>query len=60
MPKPLVECIANYSEARRPEVVQAIAQAITAVPGVRILDQHSDQDHNRSVITFLGSPEAVE
>lgn len=60
MPKALVECIANYSEARRPEVVRAIAQAITAVPGVRILDQHSDLDHNRSVITFLGNPENVE
>jgi glutamate formiminotransferase/formiminotetrahydrofolate cyclodeaminase len=56
----LVECIANYSEARRPEVIEAIAQSITAVPGVRILDRHSDQDHNRSVITFIGSPQAVE
>ena len=60
MSKPLVECIANYSEARRPEVVEAIAQSINSVPGVRILDQHSDQDHNRSVITFLGNPEAIE
>jgi glutamate formiminotransferase/formiminotetrahydrofolate cyclodeaminase len=60
MSNKLVECIANYSEARRPEVVKAIVQSITSVPGVRVLDLHSDQDHNRSVITFIGSPEAVE
>ncbi len=60
MSKPVVECIANYSEARRPEVVEAIAQSITSVSGVHILDRHSDLDHNRSVITFLGSPEGVE
>jgi len=57
---PLVECIANYSEARRPEVVDAIAQSIMAVEGVRLLDRHSDLDHNRSVLTFVGPPAAVE
>jgi glutamate formiminotransferase/formiminotetrahydrofolate cyclodeaminase len=60
MAKTLVECIANYSEARRSEVVEAILQSITTIPGVRVLDLHSDPDHNRSVITFIGSPEAVE
>lgn len=60
MPNPLVECIPNFSEARRPEIVAAIAQSITAVPGVHILDQHSDHDHNRTVITYVGSPAAVE
>lgn len=60
MPNPLVECIPNFSEARRPEVVAAIVQSITAVPGVHILDQHSDHDHNRTVITYVGSPAAVE
>ncbi len=60
MPNPLVECIPNFSEARRPEVVEAIIQAITQVPGVHILDRHSDMDHNRTVITFIGSPAAVE
>ena len=60
MPAPLVECIPNFSEARRPEVVDAIKAAIAAVPGVRILDQHSDLDHNRTVITFVGPPQAVE
>lgn len=60
MPQKLVECIPNFSDARRPEVVQAIAEAIAAVRGVRILDRHSDLDHNRSVITFVGAPAAVE
>ena len=60
MPNPLVECIPNFSEARRPEVVEAIIQAINEVPGVHILDRHSDLDHNRTVITFIGSPDAVE
>ena len=60
MPKKLVECIANYSEARRPEVVEEIAQAIRDVDGVQILNVQSDSDHNRSVITFIGEPGAVE
>jgi len=60
MAQSLVECIANYSEARRPEVVDAIIQAITSVAGVRLLDRHSDLDHNRTVLTFMGEPQAVE
>ncbi len=56
----IVECIANYSEARRPEVVEAIASAIRSVAGVYLLDRHSDLDHNRTVLTFAGSPEGVE
>ncbi|HEY65400.1 MAG TPA: glutamate formimidoyltransferase [Caldilineae bacterium] len=57
--QPIVECVPNFSEGRRPEVIQAIRDAIAAVPGVRILDIHSDVDHNRSVITFAGAPEPV-
>lgn len=60
MPTPLVECIPNFSEARRPEVVEQIVQAILAVEGVQILDRHSDLDHNRTVITYVGTPTAVE
>ena len=60
MANPIVECIPNYSEARRTEVVEAIMAAITAVDGVRILDRHSDMDHNRTVITIVGHPDAVE
>jgi glutamate formiminotransferase/formiminotetrahydrofolate cyclodeaminase len=56
----LVECIANFSEARRPAVVDAIAQAIDSLPAIHVLDRHSDMDHNRSVITFVGPPVEIE
>ena len=56
----LIECIPNFSEARRPEVVDQIAAAITSVEGARLLDRSSDLDHNRTVLTFVGTPEAVE
>jgi glutamate formiminotransferase/formiminotetrahydrofolate cyclodeaminase len=52
MPARLVECIPNFSEGRRAEVVDAIQRAIAEVPGVHMLDRHSDHDHNRSVLTF--------
>ena len=55
-----VECIPNFSEARRPEVVDKIAAAITSVAGARLLDRSSDLDHNRTVLTFAGPPQAVE
>jgi len=60
MTQSLVECIANYSDARRPEVILAIMSAINSVSGVRLLDRHSDLDHNRTVLTFVGEPQAVE
>ena len=60
MSTPIVECISNYSEARRSAVVAEIRGAITSVAGVSVLDQHSDLDHNRTVITFAGRPESVE
>ncbi|MGD8759646.1 MAG: glutamate formiminotransferase, partial [Anaerolineales bacterium] len=55
----LVECIPNFSEGRRPEVIEAIEAAIRGVPRIHVLDRHSDADHNRTVITFAGPPEAV-
>lgn len=55
----LIECIPNFSEGRRLEVVAQIVAAIKAVPGVHVLDVSSDPDHNRSVVTFVGSPEPV-
>ncbi len=60
MINPMLECIPNYSEARRPEVIEAIMRAITSVEGVTLLDHHSDLDHNRTVLSFVGSPAAVE
>ena len=59
MSSSLVECIPNFSEARRPAVVEAIVAAIAAA-GVTVLDRHSDSDHNRTVVTYVGSPAAVE
>ena len=56
---PLVECVPNFSEGRRSDVIQALVKCIGDVPDVRMLDVHSDPDHNRSVITFVGSPQAV-
>ena len=56
----LIECIPNFSEARRPEVVEKIAASIASIKGVRLLDRSSDLDHNRTVLTFAGQPEAVE
>jgi glutamate formiminotransferase len=53
-----VEAAPNFSEGRRPEVVDAIVDAIQA-PGVFLLDRTSDWDHNRSVVTVAGAPEAV-
>ena len=55
----LVECVPNFSEGRRPEVVAAIRAAIAAVPGVRLLDVSADPFHNRAVITFAATPDAA-
>jgi glutamate formiminotransferase / 5-formyltetrahydrofolate cyclo-ligase len=55
----LVECVPNFSEGRRPEVIAAIRDAAAAVPGVTVLDLHADPTHNRMVLTFVGAPEAV-
>ncbi|MBC8505840.1 MAG: glutamate formimidoyltransferase [Anaerolineales bacterium] len=60
MTTPLIECVPNFSDARRPEVIQAISQTIASVEGVHVLDHHSDNDHNRTVITYVGSPVGVE
>jgi glutamate formiminotransferase / formiminotetrahydrofolate cyclodeaminase len=49
----LIECVPNFSEGRRTEVVAAIRDAIGAIEGVTILDSSSDSSHNRSVITFV-------
>ena len=49
----LVECVPNFSEGRRPEVIDAIRSAIAAVDGVAVLDVSSDASHNRTVITFV-------
>ena len=55
----LIECVPNFSEGRDKAVVEAIRLAIAAIPGVRVLRSESDPDHNRSVITFAGTPDVV-
>jgi glutamate formiminotransferase len=55
----LVECVPNFSEGRDSRTVAAIRSAIAAVPGVLLLRSERDSDHNRSVMTFAGAPEAV-
>ena len=49
----LVECVPNFSEGRRPDVIAAIRDAIAAVEGTVILDVSSDPSHNRTVVTFV-------
>jgi glutamate formiminotransferase / formiminotetrahydrofolate cyclodeaminase len=56
----LIECVPNFSEGRRQEVINAIADAIRSTPGVTLLDVESNPDHNRSVISFVGEPGPVK
>lgn len=59
MPK-IVECVPNFSEGRRPEIIKAITDEITSIPGVVLLDAEMDKDHNRAVVTIAGDPMAVK
>ncbi|MEE4271414.1 MAG: glutamate formimidoyltransferase [Thermoanaerobaculales bacterium] len=55
----IVECVPNISDGRNPEVYNAVAAAAAAVAGVELLDVDPGQETNRTVITFVGEPEAV-
>jgi len=55
----LVECVPNFSEGRKIETVERLAQAISSVATACVLDTHLDPDHNRSVITFAAAPEMI-
>jgi glutamate formiminotransferase len=55
----IVQCIPNFSEGRRQDVIDEIVGAMSSVPGVEVLDVQSNVDHNRSVVTIVGAPEAV-
>ena len=55
----LIECVPNFSEGRDLAKVDALVEAMSGVAGAWILDRTSDADHNRSVITLAGTPEAV-
>ena len=56
---PLVECVPNFSEGRDKSVIDAISRAISGVSGVRLLDVDAGADTNRTVYTFVGTPDAV-
>ncbi|HEY0545916.1 MAG TPA: glutamate formimidoyltransferase [Pyrinomonadaceae bacterium] len=55
----LVECVPNFSEGRKAEMVERLARVIESVAGAVVLDTHMDADHNRSVITFVAEAEVV-
>ncbi|MCK6577143.1 MAG: glutamate formimidoyltransferase [Anaerolineae bacterium] len=59
MSAPLIECVPNISEGRDGALIDQIAEAVPA-PGVALLDRTSDPDHHRTVLTFAGTPDAVE
>lgn len=56
----IVECVPNFSEGRRPEVIGEIVKAMTAVKGCNLLDSEMDADHNRCVVTVAGEPGPVQ
>src|ERR671914_2065043 len=56
----LIECVPNVSEGRRREVVDAMAEALRGMPGVKLLDYSSDASHNRSVFTLAGDAAGLE
>lgn len=56
----IIECVPNFSEGRNREVIEAIVNEVRLVEGVKLLDYSSDADHNRTVVTMVGSPEGVE
>ncbi len=60
MKRPLVECIPNFSEGRRADVIDAIVGAMRQAGPIYILDVSSDVDHNRTVVTFVGEPDGIE
>ena len=55
----IIECVPNFSEGRDKEKIQAIVSAIETVDGVKMLDVDPGEATNRTVVTFVGAPEAV-
>jgi len=56
----IIECVPNFSEGRRKEVVDKIVFSIRSVPGIKVLDVETDPDHNRSVVTFIGGKDNIQ
>jgi glutamate formiminotransferase len=57
--KRLIECVPNFSEGRDPAKIASLVTALNGFAGARVLDCHSDADHNRTVVTLAGEPEAL-
>src|SRR5205085_1269642 len=55
----IVECVPNFSEGRKAEVVVRLAETVESVEGALVLGTHVDPDHNRSVVTFVAPPEVI-
>ena len=56
----IIECVPNFSEGRDEAVIEALVNEAKSVPGVMLLDYSGDCDHNRSVFTLIGDPDAIE
>lgn len=56
----LVECVPNFSEGRRQDVIESIVAEARSVDSVRVLDVKPDASHNRVVVTLVGEPQAVK
>ncbi len=56
----VVQCVPNFSEGRDTEKIERILNAFRGKEGVKLLDYSSDKDHNRSVVTLVGEPQAVK
>jgi len=55
----LVECVPNFSEGQNQKTIDAITTSVQGVPGVRLLNVEPDKDYNRTVVTFVGEPDAI-
>src|ERR671927_389552 len=55
----IVECVPNFSDGRNTVTFEALTTAVRSVPGVILLDRQRDEDHHRSVFTFVGAPDSV-
>ena len=60
MPKQLIECVPNFSEGRRADVIEAIVKPFRERRGCALLDYRTDKDHNRLVVSLVGAPGPVE
>lgn len=56
----IIECVPNFSEGRNKEIIEAIVDEVRRIDGVKLLDYSPDADHNRTVVTIIGSPEGIE